>query len=64
MKISSVWDSGFRVQLGDQLNGFVDEANVPAWAEVEAWLRAAAAKHYPKSEFAKVEGKHGVPHAA
>jgi hypothetical protein len=48
MKVSAVWDSGFRVQLGDHLNGFVDEALVPTWGEVESWLSCAAARHYPQ----------------
>lgn len=54
VEISSVWDGGFDVKIGDTLNGFVAEAtNVRRWAEVETWLAAKAVEHYPDSAFAR-----------
>jgi hypothetical protein len=51
--ISCFWDSGFHVRLGDDVNGFVSEARVEMWDEIEPWLRAEAMLHYPESRVAK-----------
>ena len=51
--VSTFWDGGFDVNLGDHLNGFKAETNVRTWAEVEPWLEAAAREHFPDSDFAK-----------
>lgn len=53
-KVSTFWDGGFEVSLGDQMNGFKVETTVNRWGEVEAWLTAAAIKAYPTSLFAKM----------
>jgi len=50
--VSSFWDGGFEVKLGDEMNGFVAEAQVETWDAVEEWLDQAARQHYPKSVYA------------
>jgi hypothetical protein len=52
-EVSSFYDAGFDVRLGDALNGFLAQGKVETWAEVETWLRDQALTHYPDSEFAK-----------
>lgn len=52
--VSSFWDGGFRVQLGDELNGFSADTTCRQWGEIEPWLTEQAIKHYPDSVFAKV----------
>lgn len=51
--ISTFWDGGYDLKLGDEMNGFRAEGNVDTWDEVEPWLTAQAIKHWPDSEFAK-----------
>ncbi|MDN5001260.1 hypothetical protein ACFQZO_10225 [Bradyrhizobium sp. GCM10027634] len=51
--IATFWDAGFRVLLGDDLNGFVAETRVPTFTDAAQWLAIAAVTHYPDSEFAK-----------
>lgn len=51
--IATFWDAGFRVLLGDDLNGFVAETRVPTFADAAQWLAIAAITHHPDSEFAK-----------
>jgi len=53
VSIASFWDAGFEVRLGDDMNGFKDQTSVKTFAEAEAWLRDAAIRHYPNSDFAK-----------
>jgi hypothetical protein len=53
--VSCFWDGGFDVRLGDAVNGFAAQDQVRTWPEVEPWLRAAALKCYPGSDFAKEE---------
>lgn len=50
--ISTFWDGGFNVQLGDATNGFVAQYNFDRWGMVESWLISQAIDHYPKSVFA------------
>jgi hypothetical protein len=50
--VSTFWDAGFEVKLGDDMNGFKDETTVRTWAEAEAWLDAKAREHYPSSVYA------------
>jgi hypothetical protein len=54
-EISSFWDGGFDVRLGDAINGFVAQDQVRTWEEVAPWLRAEALSHYPDSGFAQDE---------
>lgn len=52
--VSTVWDGGFDVKLGDEFNGFRAEGNFDRWGEVEPWLRDEAIRHYPDSLFARM----------
>lgn len=54
--ISSFWDGGFNVWIGDDSNGHRAETNFDKgelWKAYD-WLKANAAKAYPDSEFAKL----------
>ena len=51
--ISCLWDGGFQIKLGDELNGYVSQTCVDTWAEVDPWLRAEALLHFPESRFAR-----------
>lgn len=51
--VSSFYDDGFYVKLGDEMNGFVAEGHCITWADVEEWLTAMARIHYPMSDFAR-----------
>lgn len=50
--ISTFWDGGFEVKIGDDMNGFMAEANVRDYAEAEVWLEAEAKRLFPTSVFA------------
>ncbi len=52
--VSTFWDGGFFVKLGDEMNGFAAEANFNRWGEVEPWLINAAIEHFPDSFFAEL----------
>lgn len=52
--VSTFWDGGFEVQIGDDMNGFKASATFWHWGQVEQWLIAEAIKHWPKSDFAKM----------
>lgn len=58
--ITTFWDGGWDVRLGDEMNGFPAVTTLKRWGEVEPWLTAAAIKHFPDSLFAKMyrDGKH------
>jgi hypothetical protein len=53
--ISWLWDGGFEVKLGDEMNGFVAEnaATLKTAAEVAYWLDVAARRHFPESKYAR-----------
>jgi len=51
--VTSFWDDGFYVRLGDEMNGFRAEGHCMTWSEVELWLDEAARIHYPDSEYAR-----------
>ncbi len=53
--VSSFYDDGFYVKLGDEMNGFRAEGHCRTWADVEEWLAAMACVHYPTSDFAKAQ---------
>lgn len=53
ISITTFWDGGYEVKLGDPMNGFVAERNVDRWDQVEPWLEAQMIKHFPDSEFAQ-----------
>ena len=45
--ITTVWDGGFDVKLGDFANGFTAETNVATFQEAVDWLLAQAAAQFP-----------------
>jgi hypothetical protein len=53
VSVSSFYDDGFYVRLGDEMNGFHAEGRCNSWADVEEWLTAMARIHYPASTFAQ-----------
>jgi hypothetical protein len=61
-EISSFYDAGFDVRLGDALNGFLAHGKVETWAEAEAWLRDQALAHFPDSKFAQDELREAQAH--
>lgn len=46
ISISSFWDGGFEVKLGDEMNGYKAEDIVRGWDNVEAWFEAKANEHF------------------
>ena len=54
--VSTFWDGGYDVKLGDEMNGFKEEASVDTWSDVQVWLKGMALSHYPDSAFAKTYG--------
>ena len=54
-EVSCFYDAGFDVQLGDGLNGFIEQCKVETWQQAEAWLRDQALAHFPDSKFAQDE---------
>ena len=52
--ITSFWDDGFYVRLGDEMNGFRAEGHCMTWNEVERWLDQQACTGL--SEFSCVRG--------
>ncbi len=53
-EVAWFYDQTWTVKLGDPLNGYDEEAVVGSPQEAAEWLRAAAVKLYPSSEFAKL----------
>jgi hypothetical protein len=51
--ITSFWDDGFYVRLGDEMNGFRAEGHCMTWNEVERWLDEQARIYYPDSVYAR-----------
>jgi len=65
--LSSFWDGGFTVRLGDAVNGFMDSATFMSsaferdsmwleqtgWREAAKWLHEAALRYCPNSDYAK-----------
>ena len=52
-KIETFWDDGFKVCIGDELNGYKDEALFDTFNECIIWLSEKAIEFYPNSKFAK-----------
>ena len=59
-EVSTFWDGGFEVKLGDKMNGFKAETNFDRWGQVEPWLIQQAILFYPDSLFARMyrDGEH------
>lgn len=51
--ISVFWDMGFKVEIGDQVNGILDIQHFETIREAIAWLAVSAVKYFPQSEFAE-----------
>ena len=51
-QISTFYDAGYEVKLGDEMNGFKAETQVSTWKEVETWLDTESRRHFPKSVYA------------
>lgn len=57
--MTTFWDGGLSIKLGDESNGFRDEmcfaypTHQQDWVRGIEWLKKAAMKHYPDSDFAK-----------
>jgi hypothetical protein len=51
--ISTFWDGGFDVKLGDEMNGFSNEGGAQTFGDAVELLRGWALARYPQSEFAK-----------
>jgi hypothetical protein len=49
--ISTFWDGGFDVKIGDKTNGYDAETNVDTMEEAAEFLRVMAILHYPNSNF-------------
>jgi hypothetical protein len=50
--ISTFWDAGITVQLGDEMNGFVAEIECKTTGEAAEFLDRAARQHFPESAYA------------
>jgi hypothetical protein len=53
VEISWFWDAGVDIRLGDKVNGYLAEQNVPSVAEILPWLQEAIAHFYPTSTYAR-----------
>jgi hypothetical protein len=53
MEISWFWDGGIDIRLGDKMNGYLAEGNVPSVDEIIPWIQEAIAHFYPESAYAR-----------
>jgi hypothetical protein len=53
--ITTFWDGGFTVKIGDDMNGFAAEETVRTYAEALEWLDATARARYPRSRYAVLQ---------
>lgn len=54
--ISTFWDDGITVKLGDEMNGFIAETTKDTFVEAIAWLIQQVVEKYPKSVYAISKG--------
>jgi hypothetical protein len=52
VRISSFWDCGIEVRLGDEMNGFQAAETVKSVADILPWVQEAIAHFYPESIYA------------
>lgn len=52
-EISCFFDTGFKIRLGDKVNGFKGECEVENWSEISKALHNLIIKHLPDSEYSK-----------
>jgi hypothetical protein len=50
--VSTFWDAGITVQLGDEMNGLVAKVECKTTAEAAEFLDRAARQHFPESAYA------------
>ena len=55
-RVSTFWDLGLRVSLGDEVNGFVATALVKTSTEAAEWLDREVRARYPNSAYAGGKG--------
>ena len=53
VSISWLWDGGFEVRLGDEVNGFLAEETFAHTAGILPWLEEAIAHFYPDSTYTR-----------
>ena len=53
-RISTFWDNGFEVKLGDEMNGYYAEATFSRFGEIEPWLKEKAIENFGDSLFARI----------
>jgi hypothetical protein len=53
VSVTSFWDDGFYVKLGDEMNGYRAEGRCNTWVAVEEWLDGMARIYYPDSDYAR-----------
>ena len=53
IRISWLWDGGIELRLGDEVNGFIAEEDVPSVAEIVPWLQEAIAHFYPRAAYSQ-----------
>ena len=53
VRISWLWDCGFEVRLGDDVNGFLAEETFAHTAGILPWLQQAISHFYPDSTYAR-----------
>ncbi len=56
--VSTFWDGGINVKLGDEMNGFVAEDTVGTSEEAAVFLDKAAREHFPDSVYVLGEDEH------
>jgi hypothetical protein len=49
--VRTFWDAGIKVQLGDELHGFVAETECKTTVEAAEFLDSAARQHFPDSAY-------------
>jgi hypothetical protein len=53
VRIESFWDGGWRLLLGDALNGFTPQQSARTAEEIAPTLQAMIKEHYPDSAYAR-----------
>lgn len=55
LSIDWLWDSGIRVKIGDEMNGFVSENlfDIEEIDKIENWIENEVKEHFPNSKFSK-----------
>jgi hypothetical protein len=59
--ISTVWDTGYEIKLGDSRNGFHATKRVQGAEEIGPALRRMVAEHYPETDWPEEEPLLSLP---